>query len=48
MLIDSHCEGAPARPIAPPASSDLPAIKLGLISPDREPTPVLACEGARR
>jgi hypothetical protein len=46
VLIDSHCEGVPLRPIAPPSSLSGPAIKLGLIRSDFEPASALAREGA--
>jgi hypothetical protein len=34
MLVHSHCEGAPVRPLAPPPSTSTPAIKLGLVHLD--------------
>jgi hypothetical protein len=47
MLIDSHCEGASARPNAP-LSVSAPCIKLGLICPDFESPAALARHGAGR
>jgi hypothetical protein len=47
MLIDSHCEGTPVCPTAPPASPCRPAIKLGLIRPDFD-SAALSGRGARQ
>jgi hypothetical protein len=34
MLVHSHSEGAPVRPVAPHPAAPLPLIKLGLVHLD--------------